>query len=166
MTKAHLATILEIISFFFVTTDLYGPERLAEVRERIITIKRGKNGARAGGAADHFLVIIIFLGTLYFLYYFLGDWGRSFFSSPHEPMNLFSRILLFVIAGFAVVLAIVMVGFVSFLFSVLIFGVTSAIIIYFTLWGIRTLLRILSLKGLLLIIGTILFLISKFISWQ
>ena len=35
----HIAIILETIAFFFVTVDLYGKERLIELRNRIQALK-------------------------------------------------------------------------------------------------------------------------------
>lgn len=163
ISKEHLAVILEMISFFFVTTDLYGSERLERVRDRLIESKSDPSNEGLTLPAK----IFIGVGALGALYYFGGAAFPSIYRTiVHNNYSHYSTVDWILLFTVGIVLIALFVGIFSmiFLFIGAMASIPFSFIADIMIWILQQLLKVISLEGLLLGIGTLLFLISKFMS--
>jgi hypothetical protein len=164
ISKEHLAIILEVISFFCVTTDLYGSERLQKLRDRLVERKEDPNNKEPSWGMKIFMAA----GAIGALYYFgkalYPDIAQTF---THNNFSHYSWLDWVLLCSVGVALGVLFVVFFSMLFMFI--GAMAAAPFSFLpdlmIWILRQILKVVSLEGLLLGIGAIIFLISKFISY-
>lgn len=164
ISREQLSIILEVMSFFFVTTDLYGSERLERLRDRLIENKDTPSKDKLSRPAKIFLVA----GALGGLYY-LGkapfmDLFHTITHNNYSHYSFLDWLLLFTVG---VVLIVLFVVFFSMIFMYL--GAIAAAPFSFVpnlmIWILQQILKVVSLEGLLIGIGTCTFLLSKFLSF-
>lgn len=170
-TPERISILLETLSFFLVTTDLFGNKRLERVKERILA-SRPNIEFDDDRLERTFSIIQISCFVLVALRLGIDIYGRfdeykaivaSRFgntSNNEKYGEWIVLLILFVVVGFLVAL----VGFAlsipaAFLFFILFFGRYALLIL------IKKLLKITSLEGVLLLTGTIIFIFSRVLSF-
>jgi hypothetical protein len=157
----QVAIFLEVISFFCVTTDLYGKKRLDKLEEKLrSTINRTEQQKD-----PQILVEIVgWVSLAVFLYFMQGQFVETYFSLKDEVVSDFSVATIITLILTVFILVIIICG-IAFLWM-LVTGVSFKLVRVLALYMVNYLIRAVSFEGLLLAIGTILFLLSKFVSWS
>lgn len=166
INKDNISILLEMISFFLVTVDLYGTERISDLqkklRGRIVNIKFSKmmNPIEGINIIGYDVGMIIVGVLLFFTFYFAGSYDPI--AVPVEKfMDGINRLLWpLIIIPVLILLA--------YLYTVIIlapFFIYYSIIyiIQLVLLKIVHIVKTKNLEGLLVSSGAILFMVSKFI---
>ena len=161
MNVHRISILLEVISFFLVTLDLFGKERLGMLYRRIITnLNRIRQVEFERWSHKWLLSPFIFFGAIlmtaslvYIIYNFLPLFVAQF---PHS-MPFLIGCLIVVIAIYAYIKLLVLI-YVRLLYYILLLA--SVILNLLT-----RLFNRYKLEGLMLTIGTILFIIGKSIEF-
>lgn len=174
MNKQELAALLEVISFFFVGLDLYGKERLGKMQNNILELSdriyerlsNAENFDWTHQRGSKFMKIIylitgaIELGVAIFILIKI-DYSALSFEWTRVHVYLFISIL--VMAA-----AFLFFGFI--MFPILLAIIAILIITILSIRTVNLFLRFLSwafkfyqIEGVFLFIGTILFIVSKYI---
>ena len=153
MSLSHISILLEVVSFFLVTTDLYGEKRLTSLRDRLISFRHEKENKQYNDIVSMVAFGFCIIGLLFIFYILWID-------------NYTKDGLLWAIAGSIIVLAIFLFAYKFILISVtFFFFVIVRLILGLLISVIQPILKMVSLQGLLLFIGSLLFLIGKTINW-
>jgi hypothetical protein len=168
MSKEHVSILLEVISFFFVTTDLYGKERLENLNQ-IIAERRltGKIYVKNFRLLFNLVLLIAFI---YIVYEDWSSWMKNLrvdlIDDRHfkefdiiDWLKYIGTAILIIIGSLGVVVGLIYIS--SWVFTAIFY--TSTFILFFVL---QVLLQIVSMKGLLIVVGSILFVISKILRWR
>ena len=109
MSNEHTSILLEIMSFFLVTTDLYGNKRLENLKEKIIERKIGDISEKKLKIIAIVILIILLASYTYWNWKNLsGDFQKDFLNGRH--FNEFGALDWIKYLGFA----ILVLGFASY----------------------------------------------------
>lgn len=160
ISTEHVAILLEVISFFCVTTDLYGKKRLEELRSRLII---SVNKTEKTEDPQILVEVVGWVSLGVFIYFMRGQFIETYDFFKERIISDFSIVNLITLILAVCVLLIILCG-IGFLWM-MVFGASFKLLRVFALYLVKQVLRIASFEGLLLAIGTILFLLSKIISY-
>lgn len=153
MSSTHISILLETVSFFFVTTDLYGEKRLTVLKDKLILLKSVGDDQKSNDAVSWFAFAITIAGAVFLLYKL---WIVNFSS-----FGIWYSIL--------IVIGVIILGLALFsvagIYVVFVFYAVFSLVLDFLIFFIKRALKFVTLQGFLLIIGMLLFLISKYIAW-
>jgi hypothetical protein len=153
MTREHIASLLEIASFFLVSLDLYGEDRLERLGQRLSDRKALQASLeRKLNWSDYFhpnrfLVMMLILMAIYFILWDIGENRNSWIIVGLKAASVGCFLLtvtIFTFFGLASVAAIIAIT--------LIFAVSFAVNKY-------------RLSGWMMTIGAALFGVSKYLTW-
>lgn len=159
MTKIELSALLEVLSFMFVTIDLYGKQRIEKTNTRLILIldkinqslNSFNNLSWSNSRTQKMMrALYVLSGALSLLWY----WYLQYSAEDNETFSPFFLIILAPASLFFILMFIVLV-LVSILVSTWILKSTSSILV--------NALRIVNFEGLLLMLGSIMFFVSKYL---
>ena len=168
MTKTfllHSSIVIEFISFFLITTDLYGKNRLVALRDKLQTLKPDtiKKSSFYLKAKTFFKKNYFFIVGLIFICLTLVHVADFFFFhkliDTKQDLNIrVLNISVGAISGTILwsILILLLYLFIVYLPFYLLYQIVRAII---------SLTKLFPLDGIMLTIGTVLFLISKIISY-
>ena len=157
MNQNQILILLEILSYLFVTTDLYGSERLSKASDKIKFVLEDSNSKLKPFLKKAVRILAIILTILFFVTELV-----EYFSNTSEIslLNIFISVVIFIVVS------------VFFLPELLRRFEIISYILLAPLFALRLFLSIvifalkkLKLEGILLVVGTILFIIVKVIAF-
>jgi hypothetical protein len=168
MTNQQLSILFETISFFFVAIDLYGRDRLERTHDRLLIILdkitsiieyiRDFDWSKSRSSKlMMFTYVLSGVGTMY-LFFVQFPIGWDDLSFGKVLTMILPVIFLF---GFA--FGIILVGLLLAMSLLIFSSLAMAWIIKIIFYGLSQLLRTINFEGLLLVIGSMMFVISKFL---
>jgi hypothetical protein len=167
-TIDRISIVLDTLSFFLITTDLFGNKRLERLKQKILTSNPDIEFDEHSGEGVYSTISFIFIVLLVILYaismYINFDQYKTIATTEFRFLGDYGELV-----GWLVI--IIGLG----LFAVVsgsIFAIPGTIIFFVLFYGrfallflIKTLLKFTSMEGLLLVVGTVIFLISRVLSF-
>jgi hypothetical protein len=168
MSNEQIAALLEVVSFFFVGIDLYGPERLGKAQNRLLIASEYLHdkinhlqGFEWRKQRRNKFMLIVYTINIGLTAYWLES-GLGFISEIKTASigEIIGGTFLFVFGyGFALMLFLMAIVFSMGLLNVLIS------VINYCVKALVKILKSYQMEGVFLFIGTTLFLISKYVQF-
>jgi len=171
MTNQHWSVLLETVSFFFVAIDLYGRERLERTQVKILSanvklssiiVKMQTRKWNDRGNRVFLRVIYFMTGIVAVAFYFTSSLPSDAFPGGFTVENATGYIFgtaIFLFSFYCMILLGILLASALFLFLVLCVLWLSKLLFS----ALNHLFRLTNFEGLLLITGSLMFLISKYL---
>lgn len=158
MNNQEISSLMEIFSFFFVTLDLYGKDRLNKTNQKLIgstdwineKIDSFRESKWSSGKNRYILYVLYVFAFVFTLVIFIIDPQESVFSTLFFFVITYVFVLLGVLLASAVIIALMLA--ISWLLKQ-------------SIMHMIRLLSFLNFEGLLLGFGSMLFLVSKYLEF-
>lgn len=157
MSGERLSSILEIVSFALVTTDLYGKDRLQKLREKFNFIAKNAKEKLSLTFTPVIFVLLSIILVGYFL--FKGLISEILILEGYEKHPFFAWSFMLIVS-ILILYTFYKLG-IPIIFHILftVYFITEGLLLFL----LKVLLKLFPIEGILLFIGTICFLISKMI---
>lgn len=168
MSQSQVAIVLEVLSFVFVTIDLYGKRRLLNTQEKLLSFsdsflkqinqvsQHGWNKGKSRKLMRIIYIISLFTGMLGPYFYV-----KDALSSPYTEFE-WMWVFLTMGIGYVISLLVILFGILILLILFLFFMWIGRSILQATIW----ILKLINFEGLLIIVGTLLFFLGKYLEYQ